>query len=1409
VHLGRDVLRPPANRDVAAMKRVLIGAVALLLAGLGLDRGATPDSGLGSRYPQGLRLGYAVEAPYAFVDSTGRVTGAIPELAREVARRLGVPVTFVQSDFGALLDQLEEGRYDVVAAGLFITPERARRVRFSVPSFQTTDAALVRRGNPKRLHSLDDVRAAGATVVVLAASVEEVLARRAGIPPDRTIAVPDGAAARRALESGRADLLLNSECGLAGPGGRVRGGPALRPRPVRRGGPPSGRLRVPAWRRRSRRGVEPDARRLHRNARVPRPHRAVRLHAALPAASGRPHAGPDDAVTHQARLHRLREATRHSRRRSLAAVVVSALLCVALVWLSFEQREAVGHGLEAIAALRTARADLARGAVDVAVAAPGSANDASQGLVRIAQALDGLERAEADLQQPAEHSVDLAEARRLVATLQQQVRNGAFGDGGSETALMAAIAGLDRRAAALDGRLRSELAEATRRADVTFRVALVIALVLLVWMAVVIVAAERGLHAIFRDWRETDRELMALFNALPALIWFKDRDNRIRRVNAVAADVAGRPVEDIEGRPADEVFPLDTAQDRPILEAGAARLGELEHLPLPAGQLRWYRVDRVPYQGGDGALDGMIVVARDTTEIKATDDALLDERNRLAAIAAAAPTVLHSFRQAPDGTMSFPYASPRIEELYGLTPAELARDASVIVSRCHPDDRARVASAVEASRRTMTPWHEEFRVIHPVKGEIWVEANSVPCPDPDGGVTWHGAMTDVTERRRVQQALQDREELLEQTGEIAQIGVWELDPATGRGRWTAEVARIHDLDPTATPALAMGLDFYPGEARGRVEAAVRGALEGVPYDIEVPFVSATGVQKWVRTSGRPVVRDGKVVMLRGAIHDITSRKRAEQAMQDRLALEERLSMLAAMSPAAMYTFRLGPDGAMSFPYASARVEEMFGVSATGLAASADPALALIHPEDQPRILASIQRSAAEGTAWVEELRFQHPSRGTLWVEGRARPTRQPDGSTLWYGTLLDVTDRHRLEAELLQAQKMEAIGRLAGGVAHDFNNLLTVILGNATQLLEEAGGGDEVREIVSASERAANLTKQLLLFSRKQVMQRTDVDLNAVLGNLTRMLQRILGEDVALRAEFAPGLPTVRADQGMMEQVLLNLAVNSRDAMPGGGELHITTRLSGAGTPDPRRPADLAAGSYVCVSVRDTGAGIAPETLPRIFEPFFTTKEAGKGTGLGLATVYGIVTQHEGGVAVESTVGVGTTFHVYLPVRPPEAAGVAAPADTATVARGRGAECVLVVEDETAVRELAARVLARDGYRVLTAESGREALTVWESHRGEIALVMTDLVMPGGMTGFALAERLTADRPDLRIVYTTGYSRELSAGAVSLVPGVDFLEKPYRREQLLAVVRRRLDAPAERPAGTQAAAAPPRARPGA
>ena len=390
--------------------------------------------------------------------------------------------------------------------------------------------------------------------------------------------------------------------------------------------------------------------------------------------------------------------------------------------------------------------------------------------------------------------------------------------------------------------------------------------------------------------------------------------------------------------------------------------------------------------------------------------------------------------------------------------------------------------------------------------------------------------------------------------------------------------------------------------------------------------------------------------------------------------------------------------------------------------------------------------------------------------------------------------------------RMEPIGRLAGGVAHDFNNILTVILGNASHLLERTGTSVEGQEVIRAAERAANLTKQLLLFSRKQVLQPVDLDLNAVVGNLTRMLQRILGEDILLRADFAARLPIIHADQGMMEQVLLNLAVNARDAMPNGGELCVSTRLSLATTPDAVRPADLPTGAYVCLSVRDTGTGIAAQTLPRIFEPFFTTKEAGKGTGLGLATVYGIVKQHGGGIAVDSTPGYGATFHVYLPLaeRP-----VAAAAPRPVESMGGGDECLLVVEDERAVRDLVVRVLKQHGYRVLAATSGAEALELWQAHRAEIALLVTDVVMPGGLTGLELATRLSADRPDLRVVFTSGYSRETSAGAVSLVPGIDFLEKPYHVRQLLSIVRRRLDAPDASVAGPRPPTAAGHARRGA
>jgi PAS domain S-box-containing protein len=390
----------------------------------------------------------------------------------------------------------------------------------------------------------------------------------------------------------------------------------------------------------------------------------------------------------------------------------------------------------------------------------------------------------------------------------------------------------------------------------------------------------------------------------------------------------------------------------------------------------------------------------------------------------------------------------------------------------------------------------------------------------------------------------------------------------------------------------------------------------------------------------------------------------------------------------------------------------------------------------------------------------------------------------------DVTAHKRLEEQLRQSQKMEAIGQLAGGVAHDFNNILTVIHGHASLLT--AGGSltgratKSAQQITQAAERAASLTRQLLAFSRRQVLQPQRLDLNEVVANMTKMLGRILGEDIALQLNYSPQPALVQADAGMIEQVLLNLAVNSRDAMPKGGLLAI--KISTAEV-DARRLAEHSerqTGRFVCLSVIDTGCGIPPENLRRIFEPFFTTKEVGKGTGLGLATVYGIVKQHQGWIEVDSEPGKGTTFKVFLR-RSFETVESANQRPAEKPVRG-GTETILVVEDEAPVRELVCNLLAGHGYQILQAESGAKALQVWGASKDRIALVLTDLVMPDQMNGRELAERLWAEQPRLKVIFTSGYSADVVGQDFVLRRGLNYLQKPYHPQKLALAVRDCLDA---------------------
>jgi PAS domain S-box-containing protein len=385
---------------------------------------------------------------------------------------------------------------------------------------------------------------------------------------------------------------------------------------------------------------------------------------------------------------------------------------------------------------------------------------------------------------------------------------------------------------------------------------------------------------------------------------------------------------------------------------------------------------------------------------------------------------------------------------------------------------------------------------------------------------------------------------------------------------------------------------------------------------------------------------------------------------------------------------------------------------------------------------------------------------------------------------MDVTGRLNLEAQLRQSQKMESIGQLASGIAHDFNNLLTVINGHASLLLagEKLGakGAESVKEIAEAGKRASALTRQLMTFSRKHELHPQVVDLNEVVNNITKMLRRILGEDVALHTDFAPGLPSIKADLGMIEQVLLNLAVNSRDAMPRGGQLRMKTHATNVAPDEARRNPDATVGQFVCLTFSDTGCGIAPENLGRIFEPFFTTKELERGTGLGLATVYGIVKQHQGWISVQSELGCGTTFEIFLPACFAPGGVVQMPSIEQTVIGGT--ETILVVEDEDPLLKLMHHILESHGYKVLDCSNGRQALDLWDQHKKRIDLLLTDLILPDGMAGTELAKILQASKPSLKVIFTSGYNIERLAKEFPAGTKINLIQKPFHARKLAEVV---------------------------
>ncbi len=531
---------------------------------------------------------------------------------------------------------------------------------------------------------------------------------------------------------------------------------------------------------------------------------------------------------------------------------------------------------------------------------------------------------------------------------------------------------------------------------------------------------------------------------------------------------------------------------------------------------------------------------------------------------------------------------------------------------------------------------------------------------------------------------------------------------------------------------------------------------------ETRFLTKDGQTRWMEVYAQlRLDQNGRPLGTSGSLNDISERKQAELQIQ-------KLAAFPRVNPNPVLEFL--PDGQLSYANDAAK-KSVEALGQTDLAA--------ILPANAAEI---IRRCFVAN---------QNHYREQVVVAGR---TLTWSFFPIAVGQVVhcygaDVTDVVNLEAQFRHAQKLESVGQLAAGVAHDFNNILTVIQGYSDRLLTQCDGNPsmthQVSQILDAAKRAANLTRQLLAFSRKQVIQKRPLDLNVSIKNLSSMLARLLGEDIRLEADFAEKLPAIEADAGMIEQVIMNLAVNARDAMPRGGQLTIrTSAVEISGLEIAQRPG-ARAGHFVCLTVEDSGCGMDEKTLGRIFEPFFSTKEVGKGTGLGLATVYGIVKQHNGWIEVASKVGVGSTFSIFLP-----SAGkaVESRSDTRFALRDvkGGAETILLVEDEPDLREMVRDILAGYDYHILEAASGVDALTVWDQADGKVDLLLTDMVMPDGMNGRELATLLRKRKPGLKIIYSSGYTAALLAGESDKLDGF-FLPKPYRPQELAAMVRGCLD----------------------
>ncbi len=722
-------------------------------------------------------------------------------------------------------------------------------------------------------------------------------------------------------------------------------------------------------------------------------------------------------------------------------------------------------------------------------------------------------------------------------------------------------------------------------------------------------------------------------------------------------------------------------------------------------------------------------------------------------------------------------------DMLGYTQEELQNQRWQDIT--HPDD-------VELSQRAIDVLLSgeqdavrfSKRYLHKNGSIVWVDVSTSLRRDEAGKPLYFiTVLSDITERKQAEAALVLANEQLTLAQRSAGAGVWDWDMPTGQLNWSPELFELFGLDPTKSEAtFDVWRNVMHPEDRERAEERINESIRNrTPLFNEYRVLLPSGEVRWINALGNTLYDEqGEAQRMSGICLDITERKRTE----DLLRLQS--AALNAAANAIVITDRTG-----LIQWVNPAFCDLTGYTAAE-AIGKNPRELVKSGKHDRAFYQDLWDAILAGQVWHGEI-INRRKDGSLYTEEETiTPVRDAPGEISHFITIKqDITGRKALEVEnqklteqFYQSQKMESIGNLAGGIAHDFNNLLVPIVGYAELGMMAASPGSKFhthfQQIKEAGERAANLTRQILAFSRRQTLEMKLVDLNLVVVEFEKMLRRLIGENISLKAHLAADLPAIEADPGQLEQVLLNLVVNARDAMPHTGQLTIETAGVVLDEAYTSKHPEAQPGLHVMLAVSDTGYGMDAATRQRIFEPFFTTKPREHGTGLGLSTVFGIVKQHGGNIWVYSEPGQGTTFKIYLPAV--ETLTTTVPAEDPVAELLQGTETILVVEDEAAVRELVSSTLQAYGYRVLETDDPDRGLELAAAHKGVIHLLLTDVIMPG-MNGWQLFQQLVATRQELKVLYMSGYTDNAIAHHGVLDEGVAFLQKPFTIHHLLQKVR--------------------------